>query len=87
MSIWDAILLATSALKGGLVGAASRAYLNGQQLGGVYGAFRSSFEAYLSGRTDPASEQIRAEFVELDASWKRFGASLTELGHAAKIKR
>lgn len=87
MGVAETVALALSALTGGLVGAASAAYLSGVRVAGTIEGFRAAFQAYMEGRTDEPSLVLQAAFEELDSAWRAFGASLDRLGKAAKIKR
>ena len=87
MGVTETLALALSALTGGLVGAASAAYLSGLRVAGSMEGFREAFRAYMDGRTDEPSLMLQAAFEELDSAWRSFGASLDRLGKAARIRR
>lgn len=87
MGIAETVALALSALTGGLVGAASAAYLAGLRVAGNIEGFRAAFQAYMEGRTDEPSLVLQAAFEELDAAWRSFGAALDRLGKAARVRR
>ncbi len=87
MGVFETVALALSALTGGLVGAASAAYLAGVRVGGTLEGFRRAFRAYMEGRTDEPSLTLVASFEELDRTWRAFGATLDRLGKAAKTRR
>lgn len=87
MGVAETVALALSALTGGLVGAASAAYLSGVGVARNLDGFRAAFEAYMEGRTDEQSLVLQAAFDELDSAWRAFGAALDRLGKAAKTRK
>jgi len=87
MSVLDTVALALSALTGGLVGAASAAYLASLKVAGNLDGFRTTFMEYMNGRTDEASQMLAMSFDELDRSWKSFGVALDRLAKAARVRR
>ncbi len=87
MGVAETVALALTALTGGLVGAASAAYLAGVRLAGSVEGFRAAFHAYMEGRTDEPSQALLVAFDSLDESWRAFGAALDRLGKAARIKK
>jgi hypothetical protein len=87
MGVMETVALALSALTGGIVGAASAAYLAGLRVGANMEGFRAAYRAYMDGRTDEPSLMLNAAFEELDAAWRTFGSALARLGHAAKIRK
>ena len=87
MGVVETVALALSALTGGLVGAASAAYLAGLRVAGNIEGFRDASHAYMAGRTDEPSLVLTAVFEELDSAWRAFGAALDRLGKAARTRR
>jgi hypothetical protein len=87
MGVLEVAALALSALTGGLVGAASAAYIAGLRVADSLNGFREAFRAYMDGRTDEPSLVLNAAFEDLDRAWKAFGSALARLGSAAKQKR
>ena len=87
MGILEALALAAAASAGGLIGAASAAYIAGEKFGKQFESFRSDFRAFIAGRTDEASLALARSFEQVDTAWRSFGSSLSRLGHAASKRK
>jgi hypothetical protein len=87
MGILETLALAGTALAGGLIGAASAAYIAGEKFGKEFDTFRTAFRAFAAVRTDEASLGLVKAFDQLDAAWRAFGSSLSRLGRAATPRK
>lgn len=87
MGILESLALAGAALTGGLVGAASAAYISAEKFGKQFEIFRNDFRAFVTGKTDETSLALARSFEQLDTAWRSFGSSLSRLGRAASKRR
>ncbi|MFQ3669133.1 MAG: hypothetical protein SNJ61_09635 [Fimbriimonadaceae bacterium] len=81
---WAALVVGLGV--GGVAGAVAAVVSAGGRLARSFGVFRESFEDYIEGRPDAASQRVRADFDDLTGSVDGVVEAATRLRRALRLR-